>query len=153
MKVDITNRAELNALLNRLTEDTQGQWGLMKAQNMIEHLALVMQHTNGKKQAIQRTTDVEAQKIKEAMIYSEAEIPKGLKSPLAGETADPFTFASLEEARQHLNNELDEFHNYFAANPSATFIQPRMGSLTYNEWIIFHNKHFTHHLKQFGIIT
>lgn len=152
MKVDITNRKELNALLDKLTENTQGQWGLMKAQNMIEHLALVMQHTNGKKQAPQRTTDEEAKKMKDMMIYTDAEIPQGLKSPLAGETADPFTYASLDEAKKHLNDELDEFENCFAANPSATFIQPRMGALTHDEWIIFHNKHFTHHFKQFGLV-
>jgi len=32
------------------------------------------------------------------------------------------------------------------------FIPPRLGKLNYKEWIIFHNKHFTHHFKQFELI-
>ncbi len=124
----------------------------MKPQNMIEHLTKTLQFTNGKKQAALRSTENEAKMAKEAFIYTDIEMAKGLKSALAGDVAEPFEFSSLEEAKNNLNNELDDFETYFAGNPSATFIQPRFGSLNYKEWIIFHNKHFTHHFKQFGLI-
>ncbi len=105
-----------------------------------------------KKTAAQRTTDEEARAIKQTMIYSDTEIPKGLKSPLAGDGPDPFRFSSLDEAKKDFNKQLDDFENYFKNNPSAAFIQPRMGSLNYSEWIILHNKHLTHHFKQFGLL-
>jgi oxepin-CoA hydrolase/3-oxo-5,6-dehydrosuberyl-CoA semialdehyde dehydrogenase len=152
MKVDITNRKELNELLNTLTEDTLPKWGVMRPQNMVEHLALVTEHTNGKRIAAQRTTEDEAKAAKQIIIYSDAEIPQGLKSPLAGEGADPFRFSNLDEAKQDLNKQLDDFETYFKRNPSATPVQPRFGPLTYNEWVILHNKHFTHHFKQFGLM-
>jgi len=153
MQVDITNRAELNTLLNKLTEDTQPAWGHMNAQNMIEHLSNVLQYTNGKKQIAQRTTAEEGLKAKQAFIYSDAAMSKGLKSPLLPvEGPIRFEFSSLEEAKRHLIQELDEFESYHARHPDAEFVQPRLGKLNYKEWIIFHNKHFTHHFKQFGLI-
>ena len=153
MKVDITNRQELNSLLNNLTENTQPKWGQMKAQNMVEHLATVLQYTNGKKEIAQRATDEEALKAKQFLIYTEAELPMGLKTPLLpAEGLVAFEFSSLDEAKKNLNKELDDFETYHANNPGALFAQPRLGKLNYKEWIIFHNKHFTHHFRQFGLI-
>ncbi|MGZ3852179.1 MAG: hypothetical protein ACXVBX_05260, partial [Flavisolibacter sp.] len=82
MQVDITKRQELNMLLNRLTEDTEPRWGNMKPQNMVEHLATVLQYTNGKKQIAQRTSEEEGRIAKEAFIYSDVPMSMGLKSPL-----------------------------------------------------------------------
>jgi hypothetical protein len=152
MKVDITKRSELDDLLTRLEAHTTPAWGLMKPQNMIEHLAKTLQFSNGKKQIAQRASDEEAHQAKQAFIYTDVEMPLGLKSSLAGETADPFELPNLEEAKKHLNQELDDFENYFAGHPDASFIQPRLGMLNHKEWIVLHNKHFTHHFKQFGLL-
>lgn len=152
MKIDITKRAELNALLNNLTENTEAKWGLMNPQNMVEHLAKTLQYSNGKKQIAQRTTEEEARRAKEALIYTDMEMPKGIKSSLAGEFPDPFEHATLEEAKKTLDDELDHFETYFTSNPDATFIHATLGRLNHKEWIVLHSKHFTHHFKQFGLI-
>lgn len=153
MKVDITNRQEVNSLLNKLTENIQPKWGQMKPQNMLEHLAKTLQFTNGKKEIAQRTTDEEAMKAKQAFIYTDMEMSMGLKSPLLpAEGPIVFEFSSLDEAKKNLNRELDDFEAYYANHPDAFSIQPRLGKLNHKEWIIFHNKHFTHHFKQFGLI-
>ncbi len=152
MKVDITNITALKDLLNKLNENSLGAWGVMKAQNMIEHLATIIQYTNGKKEIAQRVSDEEASKNKQAIIFSDMEIPQGLKSPLLTEDAEPFIFPGMDEAKKDLNNQLDDFEEYFKNNPPATPVQPRFGPLNHSEWIILHNKHFTHHFKQFGLI-
>lgn len=152
MKVDIANRQELNSLLNNLTENTQPKWGQMKSQNMVEHLAKALQYSNGKKEIAQRTTEEEGLKAKQAFIYTDVEMPMGLKSPLVGECPIPFEFSSMVEAKENLNKELDDFETHNSNHPDALFIQPRLGKLNYKEWIVFHNKHFTHHFKQFGLI-
>jgi len=36
-------------------------------------------------------------------------------------------------------------------NPDALKLNPTFGELNKAEWEIFHEKHFTHHFKQFGI--
>lgn len=153
MKVDITNRQELNSLLNNLTENSQPKWGSLKAQNMVEHLAKTLQYSNGKKEIAQRTTEEEGLKAKQAFIYSDMEMSMGLKSPLLpAEGPIPFEFSNLDEAKRNLNKELNDFESYHVNHPDACFVQPRLGKLNYKEWIIFHGKHFTHHFKQFGLI-
>jgi len=152
MKIDITKRAELNALLYNLRENTEAKWGLMNPQNMIEHLAKALEYSNGKKQIAQRTTEEEAKRAKEMMIYTDAEMPKGIKGSLAGEFPDPIQFPYLDEAKNNLNKELDDFETYFKNNPDASFIHASLGRLNYKEWIVLHSKHFTHHFKQFGLI-
>jgi hypothetical protein len=151
-KVDIKKRAELNALLNRLAEDGEALWGVMRPQNMIEHLATTLAFSNGKTALAQRFSDEEAAAAKAAFIYTDAELPRGLKTPLLGDGAAPFVYGSMEEAKEVLNRELDAFEHYFSANPGITVVHPRLGRLDYSEWIVFHNKHFTHHFKQFGLV-
>ena len=150
--VNINNREELNTFLNKLTEDTEARWGLMKPQHMIEHLVKTLQHSNGKKEIAQKSTDEEAKQAKAGFIYTDVEMPMGLKSSLAGETPDPLQYADLDAAKQQLNKELDDFYAYFNEHPTALFIQPRLGKLNHQEWMILHNKHFTHHFKQFGLV-
>jgi hypothetical protein len=57
----------------------------------------------------------------------------------------------MDLAKKELMTQLDDFENYFSLHPNATFIHPRLGHLYYKEWVIVHNKHFTHHFKQFGL--
>jgi hypothetical protein len=140
--VDITNRQKLNIFLNNLTENTHPKWGSLKPQNMVEHLAKILQYTNGKKEIAQRTTEEEGLKAKQDFIYTDAEMSMGLKSPLLpGDGPIPFEFSSLDEAKKNLNKELDDFETYHKNHPYALFVQPRLGKLNYKEWIIFHNKH------------
>jgi oxepin-CoA hydrolase/3-oxo-5,6-dehydrosuberyl-CoA semialdehyde dehydrogenase len=152
MTVNITNRQELNSLLNNLTENTQPQWGSLNPQTMVEHLTKTLQYSNGKKEIAQRTSEEEGLKAKQALIYTAMEMPRGLKSPLLGDGPAIPERADLDEAKENLNKELDDFETYHANHPEALFIQPRLGKLNHKEWIIFHNKHFTHHFKQFGLI-
>jgi hypothetical protein len=151
-RVDITNRKELNSILSRLTELSVAKWGIMQPQNMIEHLIKTLQYSNGKKEIAQKSTDEEAKQAKAGFIYTDVEMPIGLKSSLAGETPDPLQYADLDAAKQQLSLELDDFESFFANNPEAEFVQPRLGKLNHQEWIILHNKHFTHHFKQFGLL-
>lgn len=150
--VDITNRKAVNNILDKIKGDEKPLWGIMTPQHAIEHLATIVQYSNGKKQVEQRTTAEEAEAIKQKMIYSDMEIPQGLKSPLLPEGLDALQHGSLDEAKQALNKELDDFGAYHEANPGAVFTQPRMGPLTGAEWTVLHNKHFNHHFKQFGLI-
>lgn len=152
MTVDITKRKEFETLLNNLTETAQAQWGLMKPQHMIEHLALTVQISNGKKPLGQRVTDEQAKIAKAAYVYTDVEMEKGLKTPMSPEVPGAFEFPSMDLAKKELMMQLDDFENYFSLHPNATFIHPRFGPLDYKEWVIIHNKHFKHHFKQFGLI-
>ncbi len=150
--VRISNIDETIATLSSLTGDTKPLWGEMTPQHMVEHLSMTIGASCGKMDVAQRTTPEEAEAAKQRLIYSDAEVSKGIKSPLMGEGLPPYINASLADAVEVLKNELGYFEGYYANNPAATHIQPRMGALTHDEWKIFHSKHFTHHFKQFDLI-
>ena len=58
------------------------------------------------------------------------------------------SFTSCSVNRAKIDNSLGK---YFEENKDATPINPTMGELNKQEWIIFHNKHFEHHFKQFNL--
>jgi hypothetical protein len=41
---------------------------------------------------------------------------------------------------------------FFAEHPGQTTTHPVFGPLNFNEWILLHHKHMTHHARQFGLM-
>jgi oxepin-CoA hydrolase/3-oxo-5,6-dehydrosuberyl-CoA semialdehyde dehydrogenase len=50
-----------------------------------------------------------------------------------------------------LESVLKRYDQFFKSNPSIKTVHPIFGYLTKEEWDTFHQKHFKHHLSQFGI--
>ena len=148
LSVDIHNREELRKLLSALNPETAPLWGKMKPQQMVEHLINQVEWTNGKRIATCDRTPEEAEKRKNMMIYTGAEIPKNL---FVEELPVRYRYKNIPEAIDQLMNELDDFDRYFKT-PGAISVHAGFGPMTYNEWVIWHGKHFTHHLKQFGLV-
>jgi hypothetical protein len=61
-------------------------------------------------------------------------------------------YKSLEEAIQELVACLDKFHAYYVTNKNNKHMNPVFGLLNYEEWLMFHTKHFSHHFKQFELL-
>jgi len=151
--MNIQNKEMLVNQLNQLQPDTKPIFGLMTAQHMIEHLALVVTLSNGKTPVQLQISREKSEKIKSAIIYTEKELPVGFKVPLLPqEELLPLRHIDLQTAIKNLMKELSDFQKYFELNPDAKFEHPVMGELNFKEWVVFHNKHFTHHFKQFGLI-
>ena len=47
---------------------------------------------------------------------------------------------------------IDDYILFFENNPGAIPVNVTFGELNKEEWIVFHKKHFTHHLSQFGLM-
>jgi len=152
MIVRIDNIEETIGKLNTLTPDTKPLFGMMTPQHMVEHLTMTIKASSGKFSVPQRSTPEEAEAAKARLIYTDAEVPQGLKSPLMGEGLPEYVHPNLEGAINELKGELEYFENYYAQNAEAKHVQPRLGPLSHDEWKIFHGKHFKHHFKQFGLI-
>ena len=148
--IDITDRKNLNSLLNTLQPGTPALWGKMNAQNMIEHLVEAVEYTNGKRVAVLRFPTDKATKQREDLVNSDFVIPPGAQGYLPDATKTK-RFKDLETAILELNNELDAFE-YFFKTEGMTATHFEFGPMNYNEWIIWHGKHFTHHFKQFGLL-
>jgi hypothetical protein len=146
--VDITNRRVLYRMLLMLDPSAQPLWGKMKPQQMIEHLITEVQYTNGTKIPTWDGPHENTATRKQNGIYTDAEMPRNI---VLEQLPDTLTYPDLETAINQLMKELDIFDRYFNTN-DVKVIHGGFGPLDYYEWIIWHGKHFTHHLKQFGVI-
>lgn len=146
--VDITDRKELRSLLLSLDAGTSPIWGKMKARQMVEHLVDQVQWTNGKKITTCDRPAEEAYQAKQIMIYTNTEIPKNI---FLEELPENYLYASIEAAVDQLMLELADFDTYFK-EPGIVSIHAGFGPMNYEEWVKWHSKHFTHHLKQFKLL-
>jgi len=140
----------LEESFKKLTPETKPHWGKMTAQHMVEHLTNTINASNGRKQLSPTATEAEIAKARE-FLMSETPIPRGIQTTPNGELP-PLRHKSLEKAKEELTAALDAFEDHHAQNPDAKYAHPRFGYLNRQEWDRFHNKHFAHHLKQFGLI-
>ncbi len=148
----INSRPEIFNLLESLDKSKNPVFGKMTPQHMVEHLSIVVAVSNGKYPQKLISTPEKAELVKTGFIYTDKEMPIGIKAPMLGEEPEALVFPDLKSAIEVLRNELNKFDGFFQDNYKAKPIHPIFGELTYAEWIIFHNKHFTHHLKQYNLI-
>jgi len=141
---------EMLAVLNGLTPNQKPLWGKMKAQEMVEHLSDMLMMSRGTGNF---TIDVDAETIarRQQFLSSDKEMAKNI--------AVPFTKDIIELRHEELELSLDEFAEewinfteYYENNPNTSVIHPYYGALDFNLWLKMHDKHFTHHFKQFGLI-
>ena len=127
-------------------------FGIMTPQHMVEHLSLVLKISNGK----QDISLVSAEdKIPYLIKFLEGDkpLPEGFKAPFISENGlPPLAFNDLKTAIHKLYMEIDDFEIFYNINPSLKKIHPVFGPLDERQWTIFHNKHFTHHLRQFNLL-
>ena len=146
------NRSEIYQMLDRLTEETSPTFGKMSPQHMVEHVSKAVAISNGNFPVPLLIEPARAEKQKRIMIYTNRPFPMGMQAPLLGGKLDVLTHESLEEAKQALIAELEQFDQWYAQDPDRRATHPYLGDLNHDEWITFQNKHFTHHFGQFGLI-
>jgi len=120
----------------------------MTAQQMVEHLTEQVEYTNGTRIPTCDRPPEEALKRKQLMLTTDAQIPKNM---VLNPPTDKVRYGSMDEAVIEFMNALADFDRYFEV-PGATAIHGGFGPMNHEEWLMWHNKHFTHHFKQFGLI-
>lgn len=147
------NTEILKPILEHLTPQTNPSFGKLTAQQMVEHVLKTFRISSGKIRYPFPQDLEKAQAARQYMIYTDAEMPSGIRtSTMEGDLPPALEYESLELAIQSFLHEVENFHLYFKHNPNAETSHPRMGVLTYEEWNILHQKHLIHHFKQFGLI-
>lgn len=140
------------AVLAGLPHDIKPQWGTMTLQHMIEHLADNFRVSNGTVKTPVYTLAEKVEQLKRISLLSDRDFPKGVKSPLVPGEPMPYRTASVEKAVTSLKEEMAKFEQHFAGKNGHTENHPVFGPLNYDEWIIYQNKHFKHHFRQFGLL-
>jgi hypothetical protein len=140
-------------LVKNLQPGTMGKWGKMNGQQMVEHVGLFFLVSTEKLRFALAVPEEHLPKYKD-FLYSEKQFRENTKAPTSvlGEETLPLRFTSMEEAVDKLKKSIDGFVEFFKNNPDKKTLHPAFGELNFDEWILLHYKHVTHHLRQFGLM-
>ncbi len=142
---------EIIKLLENLKPETPPIWGKMTAQHMLEHLVFSVRISNAKLK-VNCFIPIERWTTMKKVLESNRPLPKNFINPIIGENLIPLEFKNIDESLSGLRKEFSDFIKYFTDNPGAVLVNPTFGELNFEEWKIFHHKHFTHHCLQFGLL-
>ena len=137
--------------LSLLNKDVKALWGKMCPQHMVEHLILAVKMSNGKLKLECYYPPEKIPSLKRFLMSSRP-MPKLFVNPVVGKDLRPLKYSSLEEAIEKLKTEIDDYVLFFENNPGAKPVNIIFGELNKEEWDVFHKKHCTHHLSQFGLL-
>lgn len=137
--------------INTLSENTKGDFGIMTPQHMIEHLTITVKLSYGRIKLPDFEPSEKQLAQKNALLNTAMNFPKGVLAPGIGDNLLDLKYADLDTAKVELLKSIDEYNNHFTSFPEEKTIHPRFGKLNHEEWERFHQKHFDHHLSQFGL--
>lgn len=137
-------------ILENLDEKKSASWGKMIPQRMIEHLSdcIYMSCGIGNHELL-----IPEEKIKgmQAFLYSEKEMLQNILVPFAKENT-PLRNTDIELAIDEFTMAWVDFEEMYSEDPQKTALHPYYGNLNYEQWLLLHSKHFTHHFTQFGLM-
>jgi hypothetical protein len=92
-------------------------------------------------------------KFKEFLL-SDKQFRENTQAPTSviGEDPLPLRYENMEQAVSKLADSVSNFEAYFKDNPDRKTVHPVFGELNFEEWVLLHYKHVTHHLRQFGLL-
>lgn len=139
-------------LLYKLDPLQKGKWGKMDGQQMVEHLRDICKVASGK--IVLPLVNTDPEKLAQARSFLLSELPfrENTKVPVMPEEPRSHKYSSLEEAISKTEEELKEIFTVYTSNPSLVLMHPIFGELNYAEQVQYLDKHFRHHLRQFGLI-
>ena len=147
--VQFLDENSIRTQLLKLNKASKPLFGLMNAQQMIEHLSLLMQISNGKINADHYVSDEKSARRK-PFLDTEDELQIGFRASILSDEPTPEKFETIEKALNNLIAEIKNFEVHFKTEKVEN--HPFFGELDYEYWKKFHTKHFTHHFKQFGLV-
>lgn len=144
-------RTTLFDTLAQLRPDMQPEWGAMSPQHIVEHFILALAISSGVLDVPVMESPERVARNYDYLFTQDQPLRRGVRMPMLPETPPPYEFASLEEAIERLRSSVEHFYHYFQQKPDARPAHPAFGQLSFADWERFHEKHFRHHLTQFGL--
>jgi len=140
----------LKETLLQITNGSKPAWGRMDAQQMVEHLILVFELSNGLKSSPILTPDKYIEKS-QTFLMSDEPLPKNFVAKFIPENPVSHSNKNFNIAVNELVIALHTYHSYWRGKEEHTLNHPVFGELNKKMWDQVHNKHITHHLLQFGL--
>ena len=93
--------------------------------------------------------------VRKEFLLSDKQFRENTKAPptVIGEEPLSLRYSSYEEAVEKLHKAVEYFETYFKDDPEKKTLHPVFGLLNFDEWVLLHYKHVTHHLKQFNLLN
>ena len=146
----ILNLTEIINSLRNLSPEQKALWGRMTPQHMVEHLYKTVQASINEL-TLKIYSEERRIPVFKRLFFSDKPFPKEFMNPAIGPELMKLEFEDLKTAIKEFENILLQYEKFFYNNPGIKTVHPVLGYLTKEEWDIFHNKHFNHHLSQFGL--
>ena len=143
-------RHQALAAMAGLNERTHPRWGRMAPQQMVEHLIWAFELSIGKAETVCMNPESDLPRVK-SFLYSNRPTRRGVRIPALASGLPPLRYASLDEAKAVLGQELQCFLED-APRAGRLYTHPVFGPIGHEEWHRAHYKHTHHHLLQFGLI-
>jgi hypothetical protein len=138
-------------LMLQLSSETKGNWGVLNAQQMVEHLSDSVRIANGKRKETLITPAENLERVR-AFMLSDKPFKENTKNVQMTDIPTQVVKSNMQEAIDELNNELQDFIDIFKKDPQIAITNPFFGDLSFEEWTHLLNKHFEHHCRQFNLI-
>jgi hypothetical protein len=147
----ITN--DFIALIKNADATVDAQWGKMNFQQMVEHVTDFFKVSSNKIQ-MPLVTPVEHLPKYREFLLSDKVFRENTKAPASVLSEEPLPIrnAELSVAISKLEKQVNDFVTYFQDNAGAKTSHPVFGELDFEDWILLHYKHVTHHARQFGLM-
>ena len=142
---------KLIVLLNDLPAVAVGRWGKMNGQQMVEHLSGFFKVSTGKLK-FPLVTPIDHLPKYIDFLYSNKDFRENTKAQILPEEPLPVKFTNIKESLAELEEEVKIFNDIFLKKETLITQHLVFGNLNYEEWVLLHYKHVTHHLRQFGLL-
>ncbi len=135
--------------LQTLDANAKGKWGVMNAQQMVEHMSYSLRNANGKSPKNIVTPSEHLPKYREFMLSYKPfkENTKNIELP---DIPPPVKQSSMNDAIAEMKQEWNDVKEAYKSNPEKTITNPFFGDLNFEEQIHLLHKHAMHHARQFG---
>ena len=144
-------KEQLPQLFSTLNAVAKGKWGVLNAQQMVEHLSDAVREANGKTpKKILTASDVLPRA--KAFMMSDKPFKENTKNAEMSEVPAAVKQPSIQAALAELQNEIKDFFIVFEKEPAKIITNPFFGDLNFDEWTHLLYKHTTHHCRQFELI-
>lgn len=137
--------------ISHLAADTEPLWGKMNVQQMVEHVTGFFKISTDQIHFPMVTPEEHLPKSKEFLL-SDKQFRENTKAPVLPEEPLPVREPDLNTAKARLKEAIENFFAFYELHPDKKIAHPVFGPLNFEEWILLHYKHVTHHARQFGLL-
>lgn len=142
---------EFPLLAAKINADAKGSWGVLNAQQMVEHMSDSISFATGKNNQ-KLISPVEKVDVFKAFAMSDKEFKPNTPNSLMSEIPAPAKHPNMQASIDELKQTIADFIQYFDNNKGSTLTNPFFGELNFEEWTHLLYKHAVHHCKQFGLL-